>query len=200
MAFHAGAERFDKARLITIANALTAVRIVLVPVFAQLLIAGRFRKALVVFALCGASDLLDGLLARLLRQRTIVGFFLDPIADKLLMATAFVVLAYVKAVPAWFAVLVLSRDLFILIGSVLILLLIGSEGIRPTQTSRTNTAVQVVTVVFLLGLKAFPGLSGVVPRGAEVAVARAVVWACAATTALSGVQYLVLGIRKLSRA
>ncbi|MCL5884456.1 MAG: CDP-alcohol phosphatidyltransferase family protein [Deltaproteobacteria bacterium] len=195
-----GRERFDQARLINIANALTAIRILLLPFFAGFLISGRFRKGLLVFLVCGASDLLDGLLARLLRQRTVVGFYLDPIADKLLMATAFVVLAYVRIVPTWFAVLVISRDLFILIGSALILLLIGSEGIRPTRISKANTATQVATVVYFLLIKAFPGLNGILPPHAEPALTRAIVSVCAATTAVSGLQYMVTGLRKLSHA
>ena len=92
-------ERFDEARLINIANGLTAARVLLVPYFAFLLISGRGKTALLVFAVCGATDVLDGLLARWLRQRTLVGTLLDPIADKLLMATAFIVLSYVHIVP-----------------------------------------------------------------------------------------------------
>lgn len=195
-----GKERFDQARLINIANALTAIRILLLPLFAGFLISGRFRKGLLVFLVCGASDLLDGLLARLLRQRTVVGFYLDPIADKLLMATAFVVLAYVRVVPTWFAVLVISRDLFILIGSALILLLIGTEGLRPTRISKANTVVQIATVVFFLLIKAFPGLNGVVPPETEPVLGRAVIAVCAATTAISGLQYTIIGVRKLSNA
>ncbi len=193
-------ERFDQARLINIANALTAVRVVLVPLVAYLLISGRFRKALAVFAVCGASDLLDGLLARALRQRTIVGFYLDPIADKLLMATSFVVLAYVRVVPTWLAVLVISRDLFILVGSVLILLLMGSDGIRPTFLSKLNTAAQVLTVLYFLLVRAFPDPAAALFGGAEAAITGAVVAVCAATTLLSGVQYMYAGMRNLSNA
>ncbi len=92
-------DRFDAARLINIANGLTAARVLLVPVFAYLLISGRGKAALLVFGVCGLTDALDGLLARWLKQRTLVGALLDPIADKLLMATAFIVLAYVHIVP-----------------------------------------------------------------------------------------------------
>ena len=75
------------------------------PLFVYLLISEKFLPALLVFAVCGISDLLDGLLARLLHQRTVVGFYLDPIADKLLMATSFVVLAIVKVVPVWLSIM-----------------------------------------------------------------------------------------------
>ncbi len=193
-------ERFDQARLINIANALTAVRVLLVPVVASLLISGRFRLALLVFAVCGVSDGLDGLLARWLRQRTVVGFYLDPIADKLLVATSFIVLAIVKVIPDWLTVLVISRDVFILVGSILILLLIGTEGIQVTAISKVNTAMQLATVVYFLFVRAFPGVLDRAGAGLEAAATEAVVVLCALTTSLSGVQYLVAGIGKLSRA
>lgn len=193
-------ERFDQARLINIANGLTAVRVLLVPVVAYLLIAGRFRLALFVFAVCGISDSLDGVLARWLRQRTVVGFYLDPVADKLLMAMSFIVLAIVNVIPVWLTVLVISRDIFILAGSFLILLLIGTEGIRVTAVSKANTMMQIATVLYFLSVRAYPGALDAVRPGAEAVATEAVIMLCAATTALSGVQYLVAGIGRLSRA
>jgi len=193
-------ERFDQARLINIANGLTALRVLLVPVVASLLIAGRFRLALLIFAVCGLSDTLDGLLARWLRQRTVVGFYLDPIADKLLMATSFIVLAIVNVIPGWLTVLVISRDIFILTGSFLILMLIGSEGIQVTAISKMNTAMQIATVLYFLSVRAFPGVLDLVTPGMEATATDGVVFLCALTTSLSGVQYLVVGITKLSRA
>ncbi len=193
-------ERFDQARLINIANGLTAVRVILVPVVASLLISGRFRLALLVFGLCGISDGLDGLLARWLRQRTVVGFYLDPIADKLLVATSFIVLAIVEVIPVWLTVLVISRDIFILVGSILILLLIGTEGIHVTAISKVNTAMQLATVLYFLSVRAFPGVLDRASGGLEAAATEAVVVLCALTTSVSGVQYLVAGIKRLSRA
>ncbi len=193
-------ERFDQARLINIANGLTAVRVLLVPAVASLLIAGRFRLALLVFAVCGISDGLDGLLARWLKQRTVVGFYLDPVADKLLVATSFIVLAIVKVIPEWLTVLVISRDIFIIVGSFLILLLIGTEGISVTGISKANTAMQIVTVLYFLSVRAFPGTLDFVAPWVEALATQAVVILCAVTTSLSGVQYLVIGISKLSRA
>lgn len=193
-----GRGRFDEARLINIANALTAIRVLLVPLFAHFLISGRIRLALAVFAVCGASDGLDGLLARRLRQRTLVGFYLDPIADKLLMATSFVVLAYVKIIPEWLTVLVISRDLFILAGCILILLLVDSGEIRATALSKTNTVVQVLTVLYFLAVRAYPGAGTSVAPGWEPAVSDAVVAICALTTAASGLHYMFIGFRQLS--
>lgn len=193
-------DRFDQARLINLANGLTTVRVLLVPLFAYLLIAGRFRYSLLVFAVCGISDMLDGLLARWLRQRTLLGFFLDPIADKILMATSFVVLAIVNVVPAWLTIMIVSRDLFILVGSVLILLLLGTEEIAVTGLGKVNTSVQVVTVLYFLSVRSFPHVLEPVFPGIEPVLTGAIVMICAASTAMSGLQYMAIGIRKISRA
>jgi cardiolipin synthase len=193
-----GRNRFDQARLINIANCLTAMRVLLVPLFVYLMIMGRARDALAVFAVCGITDGLDGILARRLRMRTLIGAYLDPIADKLLMATAFIVLAYVGVVPLWLTILVISRDLFILVGSSLYLLLVDAYDIRPTGISKLNTAVQILTVVYFLASAAFPEVSGFLAAGDRSAVTTVIVALCALTTAVSGGQYLYMGIRKLS--
>jgi len=193
-----GKNRFDQARLVNIANALTAMRVLLVPLFVYLMILNRGKEALAIFAACGLTDGLDGILARRLRQRTLVGAYLDPIADKLLMATAFIVLTYLGVVPLWLTVLVISRDLFILVGSSLYLLLIDSTDIRPTAISKLNTAVQILTVVYFLACSAFPELSAALPAGGGAAIRPLVIGTCALTTAVSGGQYLYLGIRTLS--
>jgi cardiolipin synthase len=193
-------ERFDAARLINIANGLTAARVLLVPYFAYLLISGRGKTALLVFAVCGATDALDGLLARRLRQRTLAGTLLDPIADKLLMATAFIVLSYVHIVPLRLTVMVISRDIFILVGSFLYLLLFDSSDIRPTAISKGNTVVQILTVIYFLAVAAFPAEAKALGAGRGSLPDRAVTLVCAVTTVVSGLQYLYIGIRKLSDA
>jgi cardiolipin synthase len=184
--------------MINVANGLTAARLLLVPYFAYLLISGRGKAALIVFAICGATDALDGLLARWLRQRTLVGALLDPVADKLLMATAFIVLTYVHVVPLRLAIMVISRDIAIIVGSFLYLLLLDSSDIRPTVLSKVNTVVQILTVIYFLAVAAFP--SDVVAFGSGGSAERAISLVCAITTVASGLQYLYLGIRKLSNA
>jgi len=193
-------ERFDAARLINIANGLTAARVLLVPYFAYLLISGRGKTALLVFAVCGVTDALDGLLARRLRQRTLAGTLLDPIADKILMATAFIVLSYVHIVPLRLTVMVISRDIFILVGSFLYLLLFDSSDIRPTSISKGNTVVQILTVIYFLAVAAFPAEAKALGAGRGSLPDRAVTLVCAVTTVVSGLQYLYIGIRKLSDA
>ena len=193
-------ERFDAARLINIANGLTAARVLLIPYFAYLLISDRGKEALVVFAVCGATDVLDGLLARWLRQRTLVGTLLDPIADKLLMATAFIVLSYVHIAPLRLAIMVISRDIVILVGSFLYLLLFDSSDIRPTGISKANTVVQILTVIYFLAVAAFPSEARALGAGRGSLPDWVVTLACAVTTVVSGLQYLYIGIRKLSDA
>lgn len=200
MAQPSARERFDTARLINIANGLTAARVLLIPYFAYLLISDREKAALLVFAICGLTDLLDGLLARWLRQRTLVGALLDPIADKLLMATAFIVLAYVHIAPLRLAVMVISRDIIILVGSLLYLLLFEASDIRATGLSKANTAVQILTVIFFLSVAAFPAEAKTLGAGLGSLPERVVTFLCAATTIASGLQYLYIGMRKLSGA
>jgi cardiolipin synthase len=193
-------ERFDEARLINIANALTAARVLLIPYFAFLLISGRGKAALLVFAVCGITDVLDGVLARWLRQRTLAGALLDPIADKLLMATAFIVLSYVHIVPLRLTIMVISRDIIILVGSFLYLLLFDASDIRPTGLSKANTAVQVLTVIYFLAVAAFNAEAKALGAGWRTVPDRAVTIICATTTIVSGLQYMYIGIRKLSDA
>jgi len=193
-------DRFDQAHLINIANGLTTIRVLLVPLFAYLLIAGKFRYALLVFAVCGISDMFDGILARWLRQRTLLGFLLDPIADKILMATSFVVLAIIKVVPAWLTIMIVSRDLFILVGSFLILFLLGTGEIAVTGLGKVNTSIQIVTVLYFLAVRSFPHVLEPLFPGLEPVLNGAIVTICATSTVLSGLQYMAIGIRKISRA
>jgi cardiolipin synthase len=193
-------DRFDAARLINLANGLTAARVLLVPYFAYLLISGRGKAALLVFAVCGATDALDGILARWLRQRTLVGTLLDPIADKLLMATAFIVLSYVHIVPLRLAIMVISRDIIILTGSLIYLLLFEASDIRPTGLSKANTVVQILTVIYFLAIAAFPVEAAALGTGNGTFPDRGVTLTCAVTTVASGLQYLYIGLRKLSDA
>jgi len=193
-------DRFDAARLINIANGLTAARVLLVPYFAYLLISEREKAALLVFAVCGLTDALDGILARCLRQRTLAGTLLDPIADKLMMATAFIVLSYIHIVPLRLAIMVISRDVIILVGSFLYLLLFDASDIRPTGLSKANTVVQILTVIYFLSVAAFPAESKALGVGMGSIPNRAVALVCAFTTVASGLQYLYIGLRKLSDA
>jgi len=156
--------------------------------------------AAAIFILAAITDWADGMLARRRNQVTTLGTLLDPIADKLLMATAFIVLAYVHVVPLRLAVMVISRDIFILVGSMLYLLLLDTSDIRPTGLSKANTVVQVATVIYFLAVAAFPAEARAFGAGRGSVPDKGIALVCAVTTVASGLQYLYIGIRKLSDA
>ena len=134
----------------TIPNLITMVRIVLTPVFIIFLIGEEFRWALVVFIACGVSDGLDGMVARLFNQKSRLGTFLDPLADKMVLASAYVVLAVGAFLPSWLAVMVLARDVLILLGVVVMSLHRVDVKIKPSIISKMTTCLQFATVIFVL--------------------------------------------------
>ncbi|HUT44622.1 MAG TPA: CDP-alcohol phosphatidyltransferase family protein, partial [Desulfobacterales bacterium] len=111
-----------------IPNLLTLFRIILVPVTVIFLIKGDFSKALIVFVVACITDGLDGFFARILKQKTILGSYLDPLADKALIASSFITLSVLGVIPSWLTVIIISRDFIILLGiSVLSLMSISFE-------------------------------------------------------------------------
>ena len=136
----------------SIPNFLSLFRIVLVPVTVIFLIDGSYVKALVIFTLAGITDGLDGFLARVLNQKTILGAYMDPIADKALLTSCFVTLSVLGIIPGWLTVIVVSRDFIILFGiSVLFMVSVPFE-IKPAFVSKVTTALQLITVFFCAGI------------------------------------------------
>jgi cardiolipin synthase len=136
--------------MMTIPNLITGLRIILVPIFVIYLIHERFLCALVVFLLAGLSDGVDGLIARMFNQKSKLGSFLDPLADKILLVATFVVLAVKGLIPSWLTVIVISRDTLILLG-VLILFLNGANfKISPSILSKMTTCLQLITIFVVL--------------------------------------------------
>jgi cardiolipin synthase len=134
----------------TIPNLITAIRIILAPVFIIFLINDDLRSALFLFLLCMASDCADGMIARLLNQKSKLGAYLDPLADKLLLVAAFVLLAARGNLPSWLTVMVISRDIMILLGVVVLFLNGFNLSIKPSIISKINTCFQFTTVVAVL--------------------------------------------------
>jgi cardiolipin synthase (CMP-forming) len=134
----------------TIPNLITAIRIILAPFFIIFLINDDLRSALFLFLLCMASDCADGMIARLLNQKSKLGTYLDPLADKLLLVAAFVVLAARGNLPSWLTVMVISRDIMILLGVVVLFLNGFNLSIKPSIISKINTCFQFTTVVAVL--------------------------------------------------
>lgn len=139
----------------TPANQLTLLRIVLIPFFAMSVAYGYPGAALLVFAVAGLTDLLDGLIARLTQQRTDLGAWLDPMADKLLLVTVLVVLTVpsttlVNHVPLWLTILIISRDVVIVSVVAIVNLAVGPRTFRPSLWGKIATATYLVmSIVFL---------------------------------------------------
>lgn len=135
---------------LNVPNAMTAVRIVLAPVFLWLYLAGDEDGALIVFAVAAATDALDGLAARLLRQQTRVGAFLDAGADKLVMACALVALSVRGQVPWWLTGIVVGRDALLAAGSAFLAMRHAPVPVRPTRVGKYATALVFFIVVVVL--------------------------------------------------
>ncbi len=173
------------SRTLTPANQITILRLVFVPIFAILVIGHHDAGALVVLTAAAASDVLDGIVARTFKQVTPLGMALDPIADKVMMSTAFITLSFRGALPWWLTIMVLSRDAAILILALLIILVAGYRPFRPTILGKSSTVIQVITLFAALSVLAH--MPWVVPG-----VLRLFVFLAAAITVVSGLHYLVV--------
>jgi cardiolipin synthase len=154
--------------VITIPNILTFLRMALIPVFAILLVYNREGWALVVFTVAGVTDGIDGFLARRYGQESELGTIIDPIADKLLMTTAFVMLTLSSVVgtprhlpvPFWVTATVIGRDVLIVAVAAAITMVTGFRGFKPSWLGKASTFVQVVGVMLILIAAVFPDLRG----------------------------------------
>ena len=137
---------------LTPANQLTLLRMLLIPAFVILVLYGELGWALIVFVTAGATDALDGLIARRAGQKTQLGAWLDPMADKLLLVTTFIVLSLpglglANRLPVWLTVLIISRDVVIVLTVTIVNLAIGPRTFRPSVFGKTATAIYILTAV-----------------------------------------------------
>ena len=137
-----------------IPNLITFARIILVPVTVWLIISEAYGWAFISFVVAGVSDGIDGFLARRFNWRTELGAYLDPMADKALMASVYVTLGVLKALPAWLVIIVVSRDVLIVAAILLSWLLDKPVRVAPLMLSKLNTVVQIAFVVLVLGVAA----------------------------------------------
>jgi cardiolipin synthase len=173
--------------VLTAANQLTLLRLLLVPVFALCMLYGRPGWALVVFAVAGVTDAFDGFIARRTGQSTALGAWLDPMADKLLVATMFVMLTVPnlgmpQRLPLWLTVLVLSRDIAIVLTVTVVNLAVARRTFRPTLLGKSATVVYVLTGVVAL----FANY-----RGEPMVIVTWFVYTALAITLASSAQYAV---------
>jgi cardiolipin synthase len=141
------------SQLLTFPNQLTLLRMSFLPFIVIKLVDGRYGVALILFVLAGVSDGLDGLLARALKQQTVLGQYLDPIADKMLLSTVFLVLSILHKIPWKYTVVVFSRDISILAASTVLFAIAGLRDFRPSVFGKANTFSQVAAVFFVLLLQ-----------------------------------------------
>jgi len=144
------------SQVFTAPNQLTLLRMIFVPFIVIHLVDGHYLWALIVFVIAGFSDGLDGLLARTLHQQTLLGQYLDPIADKLLLSTIFLVLSILHKIPWKYTVVVFSRDISILAASAVLFAIAGLRNFRPSIFGKANTVSQIAAVFFVLLLQVHP--------------------------------------------
>lgn len=167
----------------TIPNLISIARLLLVPLIVWLIVAGQHHLAFWVFVVAGISDAVDGFIARTFDLRSDLGTYLDPIADKALLVSIYISLAYVEAIPPWLAILVVSRDLLI-VGAVVLSWMLGEPmGTKPHWVSKVNTVLQIAFAALVLGDLAF--------QLELVTLRAAMVYAVGVLTVVSGAVYLV---------
>jgi cardiolipin synthase (CMP-forming) len=138
------------SKVLTAPNQLTLLRMIFVPFVVIELVDGHYFWALVLFVVAGLSDGLDGLLARRLKQQTQLGQYLDPIADKLLLSTMFLVLSILRNIPWKYTIVVFSRDISILAASAVLFAIAGLRDFRPSIFGKANTLSQISAIFFVL--------------------------------------------------
>jgi len=134
----------------TIPNIITMIRILLTPIFVIYVINDQLLTGLVILVICGISDGLDGMIARVFKQKSRLGSYLDPLADKIILSSAFIALSIRGFLPSWLSVVVISRDILILIGIIIIYLNDINLDIKPVFSSKITTCFQFTTVIAVL--------------------------------------------------
>ena len=174
----------------TIPNFLTLLRMGMVPLFIIMLVNGELRKALMIFVAAGVTDALDGFIARFWNQRSLLGTYLDPIADKLLLTSAYVVLSipslnHGTQIPLWVTILVIARDVLLVAVALVLYLAAGIQKFPPSVLSKINTMMQVVAVVLVL-------ISGTLPDHQLLElVAKTALYLVGGLTVASGLDYVI---------
>jgi len=174
--------------MLNLPNCLTLFRILTIPVFLELLAYHFFWEALLVFAIGGFTYFLDGFVARRMNQQTAVGAYLDPVADKLLIVTSFIMLGSMGGIPVWLAVIVVARDILILLGYGIISVLVEERlQVRPSLIGKWSTMLQLLTLAIALFMLHDARL--ISERVLDFFIA-----ATALATIVSGCQYLYRGL------
>ena len=174
-------------KVLSVPNIVTFARIIILPVFVIALVYRRYDYALALFIVASVTDIFDGLLARLTRQQTQLGSFLDPIADKLLLVTSFILFAVYDWIPKWLTITVISRDLIVTLGWFLLFLVYHTTKVEPSLTGKAAIASQLLLIAYTLLSINF--ISVPLPKVWML-------WAVAVLTIASGLQYVYRGLRR----
>jgi cardiolipin synthase (CMP-forming) len=177
--------------LSNIPNLVTVSRMLMTPLAISMIVSQRFLPAFMIFLLAGVSDAVDGFIARHFDLRSELGAYLDPLADKALLASIYVSLAIYAELPAWLAITVVSRDVMILVAIMVSWLMDKPVEIRPVWVSKVNTVAQIALAGFALGARAY----GFSPQPVQTALE----WTVAATTIASGGIYIAQWLDHMSR-
>jgi cardiolipin synthase len=178
------------SQIFTAPNELTLLLMIFVPFIVIHLVDGHYGWALVIFIIAGFSDGLDGLLARTLHQQTLLGQYLDPIADKLLLSTVFLVLSILHKIAWKYTIMVFSRDISILAASAVLFAIAGLRDFRPSIFGKANTLCQIVAVFFVMLVEIYPQRWLRITR---ITFLHATAW----FTVISALHYLILVQRRL---
>ncbi|MDT8375712.1 MAG: CDP-alcohol phosphatidyltransferase family protein [Mariprofundaceae bacterium] len=174
-------------KILNIPNTLTLARIIITPVIVYAILSDEAVVALILMITAGVTDMLDGAIARYFNQRTTVGAYLDPLADKLMLISMFVTLFIIGEVPLFLFLAVIFRDVIIVIGAMAYEMVTRSLKMEPSLVSKATTFMQIVYVVTMLLHMASP---------LEEVWIGAVVWATFAITCISGLHYMLVWTRK----
>jgi len=177
--------------MLNVPNFLTLLRLVAIPIFLIFLLDGRYTAAFALFVAAGVTDALDGAIARLTHTKTTLGAYLDPAADKLLLLSALIALAFGNAIPRWLVIVVLSRDVIVVMGFFILFVMTGEAmEVRPTVVGKLATFFQLMAVSLVLlslarGSSVLPGVQG------------SVFYMAGVLTAAAGAQYVYRGLQWL---
>jgi cardiolipin synthase (CMP-forming) len=175
-----------RLKVLNIPNTLTMMRIIIIPVLITAIIYNRYLYALLLFVAAALTDMLDGLFARLTNQKTPLGTFLDPLADKFLLISSFIMFSVNGWIPKWFTIIVISRDIIVVIGCFLLYIITNTLKVEPVFLGKAAIALQFFILAFVLlkiNLITLPPVHNIFYIFS------------AAITAISGFQYIYKGLR-----
>jgi len=172
--------------VLNLPNALTISRIVIIPIFITAIVYKRYDYALYLFLIAALTDIFDGLFARLKNQKTELGRFLDPLADKFLLVTVFIILSTYGLIPKWLTITVISRDIIVITGWFLLYLIKDISRVEPSILGKTAIGLQSMLIAYVLidiNLLFLPDIHQILQ------------WITASFTILSGLHYIYRGLK-----